>query len=104
MIEAEINYIFTNNEEFFEHLEHSHEKDTEDPIIVKHPIVAILKRRVFAYHKVVVKNLREVIPKNIKRIVLEQGIKNVEFEVFQASHSSPQDIKEWLKPTAGDYQ
>lgn len=51
-------------------MEQSNEKEAEDPIVKKHPIVVVLRRRVLAYHKVVVKNLREVIPKNIKRIVL----------------------------------
>lgn len=46
-----------------------------------------------AYYKVVVKNLREVIPKNIKRIVLEVAVQNIEFEIFQASHSDPKQVK-----------
>ncbi len=65
----------------------------QDPIVAKNPIVAILKKRVLAYYKVVVKNLREVIPKNVKRTVLEKAIKNIEFEIFQASHSNPEKVK-----------
>lgn len=64
----------------------------------------MLKKRVLAYYKVVVKNLREVIPKNIKRTVLEAGIKNIEYEIFQASHNEPEKVKEWLKPSASNYQ
>ena len=79
MIECEVNYIFTNNADFYENLEHNFEKEPGDDIVKKHPIVAILKKRVLSYYKVVVKNLREVIPKNVKRLVLEIAIKDIEF-------------------------
>jgi hypothetical protein len=63
-----------------------------------------LKKRVLAYYKVVVKNLRELIPKNIKRSLLEVTVQNIEFEIFQASHSDNKLVKQWLTPSAGDYQ
>ena len=80
IIECEVNYIYTNNEEFYDHLERpTKDSEKEDPIVAKHPVVAILRKRVLAYHRVVIKNLRELIPKNIKRIVVEDGTKSIEF-------------------------
>ena len=52
----------------------------------------------------VVKNLRELIPKNIKRTILENAVKDIEYEIFQTSNSDTKTVKEWLKQSTSNYQ
>jgi hypothetical protein len=47
-------------------------------------MVLELKKRVNIYYKVTVKNLRDLIPRNIKYFILDRAVKNIEFELFQA--------------------
>ncbi len=45
----------------------------------KNPIIVVLRKRVEAYYKVIVKNLKDLIPKNIKHIMLSKAIDTLEF-------------------------
>jgi hypothetical protein len=47
-------------------------------------MIAELKKRTVSYFKVVVKNLRDVIPKNIKFLLFIEASKKLEFEIFQS--------------------
>lgn len=49
------------------------------------------------YYKVTVKNLRDLIPRNIKYFILDKAVKNIEFELFQACLGDREKIKSWLK-------
>lgn len=43
-----------------------------DELAKSNPMIVELKKRVNIYYKITVKNLREVVPKNIKSILLEK--------------------------------
>lgn len=60
-------------------------------------MVLELKKRVNIYYKVTVKNLRDLIPRNIKYFILDKAVKNIEFELFQACLGDREKIKSWLK-------
>lgn len=45
----------------------------------QYPVVLVLRKRVDAYYRVVVKNLRDLIPKNIKYFMLQEATKKIEF-------------------------
>lgn len=51
----------------------------DDELAKKHPMIVELKKRVNVYYKITVKNLREVIPKNIRSILIEKLQKEIEF-------------------------
>lgn len=86
MIQAEINYVYINNNDFFELIK-SEDKiyfdDGKSQIYKDNPHVLEFKRRVNVYYKLTVKNLRDLIPKNVKYLILQESIKTIEFELFQ---------------------
>jgi hypothetical protein len=53
--------------------------DKTNDLINKHPMILQLKKRVNVYYKLTVKNLRDTVPKNIKYIILEKAVKQIEF-------------------------
>lgn len=68
MMEAELNYIYTNNPAYDAYMEANvikieHGKNITMP---KNPLAEVLRRRIDAYYRVVLKNLRDLAPKNIK--------------------------------------
>lgn len=71
--------------------------DKNDELISKHPMILQLKKRVNVYYKLTVKNLRDTVPKNIKYFILDQAVKNIEFELFQACLGDREKTKLWLK-------
>ena len=77
MIEAEINYIYTNNPYFEKILnrETSNKELTEEA--KKNPIIIVLRKRVDAYFRIVVKNLRDIIPKNVKYMLISEATKKI---------------------------
>ena len=83
IIEAEIGYIFTNNKNYEQYLEESTKKEEKTQLAKENPIIIVLRKRINAYYKVVVINLRDLIPKNIKYLLLMEANKKIEFEVFQ---------------------
>jgi hypothetical protein len=75
MMEAEVGYIYTNHPMFesLQNRETSKEEMTDD--VKKNPMIMILRKRVTAYFKIVVKNLRDLIPKNIKFLLINEATK-----------------------------
>lgn len=61
----------------------------------KNPLVYELRKRIDAYYKLVVRNLRDLIPKQIFNFLLIKCIKELEFEAFQFT-SDVNKLKEWL--------
>lgn len=43
------------------------------------PMILVLRKRVDAYYRVVVKSLRDLIPKNIKYLLIVEATKKIEF-------------------------
>jgi hypothetical protein len=41
-----------------------------DDLAKQHPMIVELKKRVNVYYKITVKNLREIVPKNIRSILI----------------------------------
>ena len=42
-------------------------------------MIAVLKKRVNIYYKIIVKNLREIIPRNIKYIIMNKTVSKIEY-------------------------
>lgn len=51
-------------------------------------MIIVLKRRINAYYKVLIRNLRDLGPKNIKYSLLVEATKAIEFEIFQTVNQS----------------
>lgn len=45
----------------------------------KNPMVALLRKRIDSYYKVVIRNLRDLAPKNIKYSLVIEATKTIEF-------------------------
>ena len=58
-------------------------KSEQTKLVKQFPIILILRQRVNAYYRVVVNNLRDTIPKNIKYFLIHEATKKIEFEIFQ---------------------
>lgn len=67
MMECEMGYIYTNNPLYNDFMEENLEKkDKDGKEGYKNPMIMVLKKRINAYYKVLIKNLRDLAPKNIK--------------------------------------
>jgi hypothetical protein len=75
-----------------------------DELSKKHPMIVELKKRVNVYYKITVKNLREVVPKNIRSILVERLQKEIEFEIFQACLGEKEQVQSWLKLNTGEIE
>lgn len=71
MIECEINYIYTNNPNFeaIMNRESNQKEMTEE--VKRNPMILVLRKRVNAYYQIVIRNLRDLIPKNIKYMLVQ---------------------------------
>ena len=75
MMEAELHYIYTNNPAFDDYINREYTAEEKKSELVRsHPLIVILRKRVEAYYKVVVKNLRDLVPKNIKHTLLKKAV------------------------------
>jgi hypothetical protein len=76
----------------------------DDELAKKHPMIVELKKRVNVYYKITLKNLRELIPKNIRSILIEKLQKEIEFEIFQACMGEKEQLQSWLKLNTGELE
>lgn len=83
MMEAEVNYVYTNSPAFELMINSSTPASEMTESAKKHPMILVLRKRVDSYYKVVVKNLRDLIPKNIKYYLIQEATRKMEFEIFQ---------------------
>lgn len=44
---------------------------------MKNPMISILRKRIDAYYRVVIKNLRDLVPKNVKYSLLVEATKTI---------------------------
>lgn len=66
MLEAEEGYIYTNNPTYNEYLESDAAIKAEHGKKHKNPMIETMRKRINAYYRVLIKNLRDLAPKNIK--------------------------------------
>lgn len=71
------------------------EKKEKEDKIPKNPLVYELRKRIDAYYKLVVRNLRDLIPKQIFNFLIYKCMRELEFEAFQMT-SDVNKLKEWL--------
>lgn len=70
-------------------------EENKPKVMNKNPMVDILRKRINAYYRVIVKNLRDLAPKNIKYLLIVEATKTLEFQIFQIVNESK--IDEFLK-------
>jgi vacuolar protein sorting-associated protein 1 len=63
--------------------------------VPKNPLVHELRKRIDAYYKLVVRNLRDLIPRQAFNFLIIKCMKELEFEAFQFT-SDVNKLKEWL--------
>ena len=63
----------------------------------QNPMILVLRKRVDAYYKVVVKALRDIIPRNIKYLLIHEATKKIQFELFQNAAEGGQKVDTFLK-------
>lgn len=76
LMEAELNYIYTNDPNYETYL-NAEGVVGEVRREQKNPMVNVLRKRIDAYYKVVTKNLRDLVPKNIKYGFLVEATKTI---------------------------
>ena len=50
---------------------------------IKDPLVFELRKRIDSYYKLVVRNLRDLVPKQVFNFLIIKCLKQMEFEAFQ---------------------
>jgi hypothetical protein len=61
----------------------------------QNPLVYELRKRINAYYKLVVRNLRDLVPKQVFNFLIIKCMRELEFEAFQFT-SDPEKLKDWL--------
>lgn len=94
MLDSELFYLFTNDinylvGDFHKVAETSEKKGPRNPLVYE------LRKRIDAYYKLVVRNLRDLIPKQVFNFLIIKCMKELEFEAFQFT-SDVNKLKEWL--------
>ena len=94
LLDSELFYLFTNDINYLVGDFHKVADSTRDKA-PKNPLVHELRKRIDAYYKLVVRNLRDLIPKQIFNFLIISCMKELEFEAFQFT-SDVNKLKEWL--------
>ena len=69
-MESERGYVYTNNPVFDSYLDTPTPKSELTVHAKQNPMILVLRKRVDSYYRVVVQALRDLIPKNIKYLLL----------------------------------
>lgn len=97
LLDSEINYLYTNDALYltgdFGLTEKERKKIEKGKI--KDPLIFELRKRIDSYYKLVVRNLRDLVPKQIFNFLLTKCLKQLEFESFQFT-SDVKKLKELL--------
>jgi hypothetical protein len=80
LLDSELNYLFTND---IMYLIGNFTKDEKEDKKIKEPLIYELRKRIDAYYKLVVRNLRDLVPKQIMNFLICKSLKELEFEAFQ---------------------
>ena len=97
LLDAEISYLYTNDITYlvgdFALTEKEKKKIRTGKI--KDPLIFELRKRIESYFKLVVRNLRDLVPRQIFNFLIVKCLKQLEFEAFQFT-SDVKKLKEWL--------
>ena len=97
MLDAELSYLYTNDISYLMNdfgLTQEEKRKLESGKI-KDPLIFELRKRIDSYFKLVVRNLRDLVPKQIFNFLISKCLKQLEFEAFQFT-SDVNKLKEWL--------
>lgn len=97
LLDSELNYLYTNDVEYLlgDFMKPKEKEAPADGKKRKDPLVYELRKRIDAYYKLTVRNLRDLIPKQVFNFLIIKCVKELEFEAFQFT-SDVEKLKEWL--------
>lgn len=97
-MDAEIDYLYTNDLEYLLGDFKVSDKDKQRYEEKKknfNPLVYELRKRIDAYFKIIVRNLRDLIPKQVSYFILIKGTKEIQFEAYNfIAHSDK--LEKWF--------
>jgi len=82
LLDAELDYLYTNDMTYLVGNFKIDAKKLEKSKKPLQPLVFELRKRIDAYHHLVVRNLRDLIPKQVSYFQLVQGSKELQFESY----------------------
>jgi hypothetical protein len=97
LLDAEISYLYTNDITYLMgdfSLTKKEKKKIEEGRI-KDPLIFELRKRIDSYYKLVVRNLRDLVPRQIFSFLITKCLRQLEFEAFQFT-SDVKKLKEML--------
>ena len=81
-MDAELDYLYTNDISYLMGNFRVTEKDVKKNKKPIDPLAFELRKRIDAYHHLIVRNLRDLIPKQVSFFQLVQGSKELQFESY----------------------
>ena len=98
LLDAELDYLYTNDLDYLMgdfKIADKDRKKQEDKKKNFNPLVYELRKRIDAYMKIVVRNLRDIIPKQVSYFILVKGTKEMQFEAYNfIAHSDK--LEKWF--------
>lgn len=98
LVEAEVDYLYTNDTEYLMgdfKISEKEKKKQEQKRKEINPMVYQLRKRIDAYFKIIARNLRDLIPKQISYFMLVKGTKEIQFEAYNfMAHSEM--LEKWF--------
>jgi len=82
LLDAELDYLYTNDISYLLGSFRVTEKDLKKNKKPLDPLAFELRKRIDAYHHLIVRNLRDLIPKQVSFFQLVQGSKELQFESY----------------------
>lgn len=96
-MDSELSYLYTNDLMYLtgDFGLTDKEKKKVDSGKIKDPLIFELRKRIDSYYKLVVRNLRDLVPKQVFNFLITKCLKQLEFEAFQYT-SDINKLKELL--------
>lgn len=97
LLDAQLSYLYTNDITYLQgdFALTAKEKKKIDEGKIKDPLIFQLRKRIDSYFKLVVRNLRDLVPRQIFNFLIVKCLKQLQFESFQFT-SDVKRLKEWL--------
>lgn len=97
LLDAELSYLYTNDESYLmgDFALSEKEKKKMESGKIKDPLIFELRKRIDSYYHLVVRNLRDLVPRQIFNFLIIKCLKQMEFEAFQFT-SDVNKLKELL--------
>ena len=85
VLDAELSYLYTNDVSYLmgDFALSDKEKKKLDTGKIKDPLIFELRKRIDSYYNLVVRNLRDLVPRQIFNFLIVKCLKQLEFEAFQ---------------------